>query len=120
MRNGVETIATVNGAVKPVFALLDIVHKFLSQQSDNFIEEIDVLLEPSNTETIVIRQRMALEQGLLDVILDIIEHCGARVYDKLKPRVDRARGNVDASSVVNQKMHHKNIGLLQIIDFLCC
>jgi hypothetical protein len=76
--------ANVGAQIKSVFTLLDCLNAFLSNEGTSAQEEIDLLLEKNSTETIARRQTMSREQGLIDVVLDIISLCELGVYDNVK------------------------------------
>jgi hypothetical protein len=74
----------VGSQTKAIFTLLDCLNGFLSNDGVTAQEEIDILLEKNSIETIRRRQTMSREQGLIDVVLDIIANCELGVYDNIK------------------------------------
>jgi hypothetical protein len=90
--NSQDTVAAVSASIKSIFSVLETLLAFLTKDQRNFGgDEVDVLIEPHSFEIIATRQILAREQGLLDVLLDIIQLCGLRAYDKVKAKAEKER-----------------------------
>ena len=84
---------------KAIFSCLDHLVEFLSPRietnSDAYDNDVVAALEPVGAATVVIRQTMLREQGILQVLLDIIEMCALGMLseldnEKLKPSISMA------------------------------
>jgi uncharacterized membrane protein YgcG len=111
MKGNPENVVAVTVGIKSIFAVLDMILAFLTKDQRTFGgDDVDVLIEPHSLEILATRQILAREQGLLDVLLDLIELCGLRAFDKVKKKTEKHRGLLQS---VDQKSMRGNIGSMK-------
>jgi hypothetical protein len=104
----------VENEFKVLFSCLDTLTQFLCQPTMKFSEENDLVavLEPSGAASLVIRQTMLREQGILNALLDIIEMAAIGLLNELDgdPRLKKLASQTSSALDEYQERAHEDGG----------
>ena len=104
----------VENEFKILFSCLDTLTQFLCQPTLKLSEENDLVavLEPSGAASLVIRQTMLREQGILNALLDIIEMAAIGLLNELDgdPRLRKLASQTSMSLEEYKELSHDDGG----------
>ncbi len=102
--NGLSLIRELAQEVKNCNAVLESLCSFLALSDTTNKDEVNSLLDGHNKEVIAVRQNMVREQGLIDVLLDLVSMTESNIYDKIKePIVKRENARNSAARRIQRK-----------------